>query len=369
MASLPAFDLRDLDVAPLARAETIPAAWYTAPAFHTFDEQQVMGQTWQYVGAAQQVATPGAYVQAAVAGEPLVVIRDAEGALRAFFNVCRHRGGPLVTEGTGTCRMLQCQYHGWTYRLNGALRGVPRFDRTELFHKEDYGLVPVAVEVWEGMVFVNLAPSPPPLADAFVGIPERIAPMTLASKTFAERVVYDVACNWKVYVDNYLEGYHIPLVHPELCDLLDYRAYVTETFDHYSLQYSPLQAGDNLYQANEGAAYYYYVFPNFMLNILPGRLQTNRVVPVAPDRCQVIFDYYYDEVATPEAEHRRAEDLTFSDRVQQEDADICEHVQRGLASRAYDRGRFSVACEEGVYHFQTLLKQAYRRALDGQHPQ
>jgi choline monooxygenase len=165
-------------------------------------------------------------------------------------------------------------------------------------------------------------------------------------------------------MDNYLEGYHVPHVHPELCKLYDYRNYMTEAHRYYSLQHSPLSGQENIYTKSEGEAYYYCVFPNFMLNILPGRLQTNLVLPLAHNQTLVIFQYYYDDVSSPSAQKMIEDDLEYSDRVQQEDIEICEHVQKGLESRAYDRGRFSVKFEEGVYLFQNLLKQAYKGWLD-----
>lgn len=356
----------DLQTHPLARAETIPSAWYTDEAFHPFDEEHVMATTWQYVGHVSRLKGPGDYLTATVAGNPVVVVRDKEGSIKAYYNVCKHRGGPLATESCGHLRkgVLQCQYHGWTYLLDGSLRGVPRFDRTDLFDKKDFGLTPVQLSEWEGLLFVCLADDPPHIEEQLEGIRERIVPQELGPKQFHSRVTYDIACNWKVYVDNFLEGYHIPLVHPELNTLLDYRNYVTETAPHYNLQHSPLKGDDNLYAADGGDAFYYWIFPNIMLNILPGRLQVNRVVPVSADRCQVIFDFYYDDIESEQAKRTIAEDLAFSEKVQQEDIDICEHVQRGLASRAYDKGRFSVDAEVGVYHFQCLLKEAYRKALE-----
>lgn len=351
-----------LAVEPIERAFTIPAAWYTSPAMAAFEQAAVFGQAWHYAGHGGRLGRPGAFLTADVGGHSLVIVRGEDGEVRAFYNVCRHRGGPLATTPCGHARLLQCRYHGWTYRLDGSLRGVPRFDRSELFDKRDYGLVPVAVDVWQNLVFVHLGQPAEPLAAVLAGIAERIAPLHLGGLHFAQRVDYDVACNWKVYVDNYLEGYHLPLVHPELCRVLDYRAYATETFGHYSLQHSPLREAEAVYGTSDGAAYYYFVFPNLMLNILPGRLQTNVVLPLGPDRCRVVFEYYFDDVASPAARQRIADDVAFSDRVQQEDVAICEHVQRGLHSPAYDQGRFSPEAEQGVYHFQGLLKEAYARA-------
>ena len=356
----------DLRVRPLARAETIPSAWYTDPRFHDLDRDAVFAATWQYVADVQQLAQPGDHVLADVAGEPIIVVRASDGELRAFYNVCRHRGGPLALKD-GNADMLICKYHGWTYRLDGMLRGVPHFNRVELFDKRDYGLTPVPLAVWEGLVFVSLCERPQPLESHLSGIRERIAPTHLGSLTFARRIAYDVHANWKVYVDNYLEGYHIPYVHPELLKLYsDYESYRTEVSDWYSVQVGPLQVERNVYTVGGGEALYYHLFPNLMLNVVPGRLQSNVVVPVAPDRCKVIFRYYYDDVTSAAARERIESDVTFSDTVQREDAEICERVQRGLASRAYDKGRFSVRFEEGVYHFQNLLKRAYRDWL--KHP-
>lgn len=362
--SLPDIDPADLASVPLERAETIPSAWYTDPGFAELDRRAVFGRTWQYVGDLGGLAAPGDVVVTDVADEPIIAVRDRAGALHAFFNVCRHRGGPLALKDE-RCDMLICKYHGWTYRLDGMLRGVPHFNRVELFDKEDYGLTRVPLAVWEGLVFVHLGPSPEPIEASLSGVRERVAPTRLGALRFAHEVVYEVRCNWKVYVDNFLEGYHVPYVHPELYALYDYEQYVTEVHDRYSLQVGPLTTERNVYTAGGGEGLYYLVFPNLMLNVVPGRLQLNVVIPTAADRCKVLFRYYYDDPDGPGARARIEADVEFSDRVQKEDAEICERVQHGLRSRAYDRGRFSVRFEEGVYHFQRLLKQAYRDHLMG----
>ncbi|MGE0442016.1 MAG: aromatic ring-hydroxylating dioxygenase subunit alpha [Gemmatimonadales bacterium] len=364
-AQPPAFADADLASVPVERSQTIPSRWYVDPAFHAVDRDAVLARTWQGIGYAGQVEHPGDFFTATVADDPVIVLRDREGVLRAFYNVCRHRGGPLALEPCGSAKALTCKYHGWTYLLDGSLRGVPQFDRTELFDKKDYGLVPIAVELWEGLVFVNLEPAAaPPLTEVLAGIAERIRPNSLRTKRFVRRVDYEVGANWKVYVDNFLEGYHIPHVHPELNKALDYLAYVTELGPWYNLQHSPLQA-DNVYTGSDGGeAFYYWIYPNCMLNILPHRVQVNLVLPDGPDRCTVTFWYFYDDPDGPGAAERIAADLDYSDMVQREDREICERVQRGLASRAYDRGRFSPEMETGVYHFQQLLKRSYRQWRD-----
>ena len=358
--AFPRLKAADLRIVPLARAETIPSAWYTDPRFHALDRDSVFATTWQHVGDVAQLPQPGDHIVSEVASEPIIVVRGQDGELRAFYNVCRHRGGPLAMKD-GNADMLICKYHGWTYRLDGMLRGVPYFNSVELFDKRDYGLTPVHLAVWEGLLFVSLEARPKPVETYLAGIRERIAPTRIGELTFVRRIEYDVRANWKVYVDNYLEGYHVPYVHPELYSLYDYEGYVTEVHDWYSVQVGPLTGDRNVYTAGGGEGLYYQVFPNLMLNVVPGRLQSNVVIPTASDRCKVIFRYYYDDVESATARERIEADIAFSDRVQTEDAEICERVQQGLGSRAYDKGRFSVRFEEGVYHFQSLLKHAYRR--------
>ncbi|MBI1807664.1 MAG: Rieske 2Fe-2S domain-containing protein [Ignavibacteria bacterium] len=354
-------------IVPIERSETIPSRLYTEPRYHDFDKQHLFPETWQYVGHVSRVQNHGDYLAGTVADNPVIIVRGKDNLLRAFFNVCRHRGGPLAIDDHGSCNALQCKYHGWTYLLDGSLRGVPQFDRVELFDRKDYGLIPVQLEIWDGLIFVNLSKrkaNSPTLQSVVNGISERIAPRRLADTKFFRRINYEVRCNWKVYVDNYLEGYHLPYVHPELCTLLDYQNYITEIFEYYSLQHSPLTGTDTLYGKDGGAALYYFIFPNFMLNILPGRLQTNLVVPLSHNTTRVIFDYYYDDITSPHARKMAEEDIKYSDHVQHEDMQICEHVQQGLESMAYDKGRFSVEMERGVYHFQCLLKKAYRAIMD-----
>lgn len=357
-----AISRRDLKIVPIERADTIPASWYTNPEISEFEKEAIFARTWQNIGHLGTLQKSGDHIVGSVADNPVIAVRGHDQKLRAFYNVCRHRGGPLALDD-GTSNVLQCKYHGWTYLLDGSLRGTPKFDRTELFDRKDYGLIPINVDTWEPLVFVRLVKDDVSLHTIFKGLAERISPTSVASKKFFHRATYDVNCNWKVYVDNYLEGYHVPYVHPELFKLLDYQNYVTETFEHYSLQHSPLRRNGSPYGSDAGAAFYFFVWPNFMLNILANRLQTNLVVPTGHRRCKVIFDYFYDDIASEQSKKMIREDIEYSDRVQFEDIQICQQVQKGLESRAYTRGRFSVDMEQGVYHFQKLLKRAYSDGL------
>lgn len=346
---------------PLARAETPPSAWYVEPRFHAFEREAVFARSWQAVGHAGQVAAPGAFFTARVAEEPVLVVRGEDGALRGFYNVCRHRAGPLATEAEGRVHTLRCHYHGWTYGLDGRLRGAPCWRGVEGFDRAEHALVPVAVAEWQGLVLVHIGPEAPPFEQSTAGVAQRLGGAPLATTGLAHEAVYEVACNWKVYVENYLEGYHVPLVHPELTRLYELRSYTSEVAERWSLQWTRLAPGDATYATRAGdCAYYLFVFPNLMLNVLPGRLQTNLVEPLGPDRCRVTFRYFYAEGTSAAA---RAADLEFSDRVQAEDGEICGHVQRGLGSRSYTRGRLSVEEEAAVHHFHELLRACYRLQL------
>jgi choline monooxygenase len=196
-----------------------------------------------------------------------------------------------------------------------------------------------------------------PFDELVAGIDARIGPARgLAGYGHHRHVAYEIACNWKAYVDNYLEGYHVPHVHPALNRMLDYRSYRTELARWHSLQWSPLESDPGLY--GDGDALYYWLWPNTMLNILPGRLQTNRVLPLGVDRCRVEFDFYYPLDDSGEARARRDADRAFSDEVQLEDLRICEDVQRGLASGSYVAGRLNPLRESGVHHFHELWRAA-----------
>src|SRR5437763_704386 len=221
----------------LERASTIASECYLEAEFLRLENDKVFGHTWQLVGRAEQVAWPGDYFTAQIADEAIIVVRGADEKLRAFSNVCRHRAGP-VTSGHGNRQVFQCGYHGWTYALDGRLLGTPDFDGVECFSKETSCLPEFAVAVWGALVFVNLDTNGPPLADTLEDLPARLAGRDLTTMKFAARKEWLVDCNWKVYVDNYLEGYHIPILHPSLYRELDYHHYRVETRAYYSIQHA-----------------------------------------------------------------------------------------------------------------------------------
>lgn len=341
----------------LRRASALAARHYLGEEALAADRRAVFGRTWQLVAHQGQLAEAGDHVVEDVAGTPVLLLRGRDGVLRAFANVCAHRAGPLAHCSGKGLHTLRCKYHGWLYNQEGQLLGAPEMQDALDFRTEDVRLHALRVQEWQGLVFVAVSDAAPPFDAVYGGIAERIAPIDLSAMRFARRDVFDVACNWKVYVDNYLEGYHLPMVHPGLSNVLDYRAYDTELFEWHSLQHSPLRNNAGLY--GDGDAFYYFVYPNVMLNVMPGRLQTNRILPLGPERCRVEFDYYYAQDAQALARIER--DREFSDEIQQEDIVICEAVQKGLASGRYEAGRLCPKRESGVWHFHEHLRCAYAR--------
>ncbi len=345
---------------PLERARSIPSTWYRDPRLEALERVRVFGDSWQLVARADQLVGPGDFVTVEVAGEPLLVLRDEVGELRAFFNVCRHRAACVLGERQGTVRRLRCRYHGWTYDLRGQLRGAPEFDGVEEFRREDHGLAPVAVDRWGPLIFVHLGASPPPLRAWLEPLPTHLA--GLEDLRFFERKEYVLACNWKVFVDNYLDGgYHVNSVHPALGSVLQYSEYRTECFAATSLQSSPLRSGDPATDVSASAtrkgdlARYAWAFPNVMVNLYAGVMDTNVVFPLGPDRCRVVIDFYFAQHDGAEAQAFARRSVELGHRIQLEDVGICEDVQRGLGSRSYSTGRFSVRREVAVHHFHRLL--------------
>jgi choline monooxygenase len=355
------------EAAPLENALTIPASWYTNPKILQLELQAVFGRTWQVIGRMGQVASSGDYITAQVGNEPVLAVRGADGSLGAFFNVCRHHAAAVAIEPCGRAQSFRCPYHGWTYGLDGKLKGAPEFNEVRNFDRAKNGLVPVRVDTWEQFVFVALDPAPPPLREFLGALAEVVMPLSLGNLKFYTRRVYTLNCNWKVFVDNYLDGgYHVPHLHKGLNSALEYKQYTIENGERYSVQSSPMvrsDEDDSVASTRRGErAYYLWLYPNFMINVYQGVMDTNLVLPMGLDKTQVIFDFFFDDVS-PEREAINAESVAVSDKIQDEDVDICESVQRGLNSRAYGAGRLSVRREAGEHLFHRLLAQQLKSTL------
>jgi choline monooxygenase len=356
------------DRAPLSQASTIPAAWYTDPRIAELERLSVFSKTWQLVARTDQVRSPGQFVSTTVAGEPIVVVRGNDGTLRAFFNVCRHHAAAVVTQPCGQASLLHCPYHGWNYGLDGSLKGMPEFEGVENFDRAQNGLVPIRVETWECFVFINLDNHAAPLTDFLGGLVQRVAPLGIGKLHYFDRRTYDIHCNWKVFVDNFLDGgYHVPHLHKGLNSVLDYKQYTIENEDRYCLQSSPMVASGE--DAATGAArrgdraWYFWQHPNLMINCYAGYMDTNLVIPIDVDHCTVIFDFYFADIGEASREYNE-QSVNVGNRVQEEDLGICEDVQRGLKSRAYRAGRLSVRREAGEQLFHRLLAADLKRGVE-----
>jgi len=345
---------------PLEKASTIPAPWYRDPRIESLELRSVFANSWQAVGRLDQVREKGEFFTADIANEPIVVVRGEDHQLRAFFNVCRHHAAAVVPESQGCAKQFRCPYHGWTYGIDGALKGMVEFDGVCNFDRADNGLVPIRVDSWENFVFVNLDGKAIPLQEFLGEVPALVAPLQLTKKLhYFDRRIYPLNCNWKVYVDNYLDGgYHVPHAHKGLSSVIEYTKYTIENFERACLQSSPLSSDANtsaeVGATRQGRAFYLWIYPNFMINAYEGVMDTNLVLPLGPDKCAVVFDYYFADT-TSAAESRNRESIAVSEVVQDEDMAICDAVQRGLHSRAYLAGRLSVRREAGEHLFHRLL--------------
>jgi choline monooxygenase len=358
--------------APLEEALTIPAPWYTDQTLYNLELQTVFANSWQLAGRVDQVREPGQYVSSDIAGEPIVIVRGTDGVLRGFFNACRHHAAAVMTEPEGKANQLRCPYHGWTYSLAGELKGTPDFSEVCNFDRAANGLLPVQTGVWENWAFVRVeghettAPSATNEQSAndlesSLGpdLINQIRPLGLEKLHWMERRHYEFDCNWKVFVDNYLDGgYHVPYLHKGLDSVLDYSNYTIENGRRFCLQSSPIisdGAEPETSAVRKGdRALYYWIYPNFMINLYDGVMDTNLVIPLGVDKTEVIFDFYFPDVSEIARERNRAS-IEVGQRIQDEDVSICRSVQRGLNSRAYNAGRLSVRREAGDHLFHRLL--------------
>jgi choline monooxygenase len=366
--------------APLEEALTIPASWYTDQTLYNLELQTVFVNSWQLAGRVDQVQEPGQYVTSEIAGEPIVVVRGNDGVLRGFFNACRHHAAAVMTEPEGKANQLRCPYHGWTYSLSGELKGTPDFSGVCNFDRAANGLLPVQTDVWEDWVFVSLEGAEKTTTndsglEDFLGadLIKQIRPLGLENLYWMERRHYEFDCNWKVFVDNYLDGgYHVPYLHKGLDSVLDYSNYTIEYGRRFCLQSSPIVSDGA--EPETGAvrkgdrALYYWIYPNFMINVYDGVMDTNLVVPLSVKKTEVIFDFYFPDVSESARPRNRAS-IEVGQRIQDEDVSICRSVQRGLNSRAYNAGRLSVRREAGEHLFHRLLyadlKSGLRSTADG----
>lgn len=349
----------------LRSGRTLPASWYTDPKLLEQEKKRIFAASWNYVGLAEEVAKAGDFLTCRIGDVPVVIVRDEVNTLRAYANVCGHRGSELVLEKKGNHRTLQCHYHAWTWDLDGTLRAAPRSQEQPGFNKADFPLTPLAVETFGPFLFVNPSPAPRSLAVTLGQLPAiiRSAGAKLHALRFRERREYAVKANWKVVVENYLECYHCPVAHPGFSELIDLDKYEVVPHEFFSVQRGPPKAStlekrkESLETVECLEGVYAYLWPNFMLNIYPGtgNASTNLILPIDEHQCLAVYEFFFSE-RMPEEEQRRM--VAFIDQVQQEDIVLVESVQRGLRSGFYKQGQLILSRENGIQHFQKLVYSA-----------
>lgn len=342
----------------LERGETLPARWYVNAEVFAAEKERVFHRSWQYVGHTGQVANVGDFFTTRLGDIPVVVVRDAGGAIRAFANVCRHRGSEVVLDCTGNRKTLQCHYHGWTYNLDGTLRTAPRENEQQSFAKEKLSLAPFAVETWGPFIFVNPSAAATPLHDVLGELPSifKAAGIDVSQMRMLRRDSYEIASNWKIVVENFNECYHCPIAHPKFSEVIDTDTYRVET-DHefFSTYYGPLLRSPGR------SVTYATLWPNVMFGLSgdPPSMQVITSAPIDAGHSRQIVDYYF---AGDVSDEQMREYVEFSDLVTREDIVLCESVQRGMRSGVVERGHLMLSRERGIQHFQKLVY----RSLSGE---
>jgi Rieske 2Fe-2S family protein len=355
---------------------------YTDPSLLEAEQELIFERTWQLAGHVSALPRPGAYVTARAGNQPVLVVRDENHRLRAYRNVCRHRGSRLLS-GSGQCKQaIRCRYHGWTYKLDGTLIGVPEgLGFGEKLDKRALGLMPVGVEELCGLVFVNLDPEAVPLADLVGDLPQRLAPYRIETLQPFAPANGTQSANWKAVADNYLEGYHIPIAHPGLMRMLDYKHYDVDVHDHHVWFEAPLRQKpsrnrlERLYaqlvtpMPGLGAEHrqvwrYAYIYPNTTIDLYPDQVNTWQLLPDGTARTADVWASYRPANATPRTRLVQWANQRLNSLVLEEDIDLVDNVQQGLATRGYRCGPLGPR-EAAVAWFADRIRADLEPALNG----
>jgi choline monooxygenase len=343
--------------------KTTPWSWYVDPAVLRIENERIFRRFWQYVGHRHETPEPGTFHTSRVGDVPVLLVRDREGTLRAFLNVCRHRGS-IVCRGSGKRETLQCPYHAWTYDLDGRLLKAPRSDREGGFDAEELGLVQLRLDTWGPFVFVNPDCDAPPLSETLGDVPERIAEagIDVDALDFLTRAEFEYEANWKICAENFLECYHCPVAHPGFSAVMDISpdSYLLETSGLRMTQHGPPRTEPRGTYSTAGEVergQFHLLFPGTVINVMPGRpnLSIGPIVPLGPERTYRLLDYF---VAPDASSAWTAELLAFDTQVGTEDRDLVERVHAGVRSGLLEEGRLMPQSEQLVAHFQALLVDA-----------
>jgi choline monooxygenase len=336
----------------MSAIRTLPAAIYRGEETLRREREVLLNPAWRLIGHDNMAPNRGDYL-ADLTGGSVVVVRDNAGALQGFHNVCRHRAGPLVAEATGNCGgELTCRYHGWRYALDGRLRSAADFGVAEGFDPRAFGLHRVRVETWRGFVFVCRDASTPPLMELLAPLDAIWRERGFAQQPFAGRRRHELACNWKTYVENYLEGYHVPHIHPALSAEIDASAYRVEMRGSVALHHAPRKGGGD---AGVYDGLWAWVWPDLGVNVYCHGMMIERITPLSASRTALDYIYFYD----PARLNDRRAAIEMSDFVTAEDKAICEQVQANLDAGIYDWGVLSPKHENAVAWFQAQVARAH----------
>jgi choline monooxygenase len=331
---------------------TADVSFYRDPARFAAERKSVFARSWLFMGHQSELSLEGDVLTATLAGYPLIVVRGPSG-IKAFHNVCRHRAGPLFDEERGNCGgALTCKYHGWVYAMDGRLKNARDFGAATGFDPRDYGLFEVRVESWRGFAFVNVDGQAPALAAQLAPLDARLGARDLSALQHTERRTHDIACNWKIYVENYLEGYHIPLVHPQLAAEVDATKYQVTVDGALCFHYAPPKVSEGTYNG-----LWAFALPHLGINVYEHGLMMERMVPVGLSGTRLIYDFYLTPAAAADPFKRR-QVISTSAIVTGEDKWICERVQANIEAGVYQSGVLSPKHETGVAWFQDFLAGA-----------
>ena len=339
-------------------ATMLEQKYYTSDEVFQREMDLIFTRQWLFAGHQSQIRGIGAYFLFEIGKESLIIARDREGKIRAFFNVCRHRGARVCTESAGTfVGGVQCPYHAWTYALDGKLIGAPHMEEVENFDKTDYPLRAVHVAVWEGLIFVNLDDSPEPFERSFVPLIDKFSQWHLSELQRVHQTVYDVDANWKLLFQNYSECYHCPSVHPALNKLTPYRN-STNDLDEGPFLGGPMKMsmeGGSMTMSGQRCAlplgevsgddlnlvYYYTLFPSLFLSFHPDYVLVHRARPIAPDQTKIYCEWYFHPEAIAQPDFDPSGAVEFWDMTNRQDWHLCTISQQGISSRGYIPGPYS----------------------------
>ncbi len=334
--------------------KNLESQYYVDPAIHQQERQQIFKRQWQMLGPLSRLRAPGAYVAVDVAGWKLFALRGRDGVLRGLHNVCRHRGARLLEEGGGQCKLLRCPYHNWVYEDTGVLQHAPWFGEDTGFHLADWPLETAALAEWRGLLFIAIDPITS-LLDQLGDLPEEVADYPIETYTAVESRRFTMRCNWKTYTDNFVEGYHIPGIHPGFMKVIEFNQFETIARNGLVRMTSP-QRGGSIYGGK-----WLWMWPNWTLSVFPGGMNTSRINPLSVDTTEIMYDFYFADTST-ESEPARQRTIEINCGIVREDFGICEHTQLNYASGAYTPGPLSPRHEQSVAYFQEKVKTALLRA-------